>query len=274
MNERTIALDPGGFNELRRCRLGPMIYNKNDTYVGASLRKYGEHSWLEHELLSQIIRPGQLLIEAGANIGAHTVGLSRLVGAGGAVLAFEPQRLMYQTLCANLALNQCANVHAFHQALGAVDGDIPVPLLDPSASNNFGGLSLVGATHGERVAVRTLDSFALPACHLIKADVEGMELDVVRGARRTIEKHRPVMYLENDRAAASAALLAALFDLDYRVYWHLPPLFNPANFAGEPENIFPGIVSVNVLCIPRSQQVTVEGLKPVASPTDSWRQPG
>jgi hypothetical protein len=105
-----VTLDPSGFNELRACRLGPMLYNRNDVFVGASLRKYGEHSWLEHELVSRVVRPGQLIVEAGANIGAHTVGLSRLVGASGALLAFEPQRVVFQTLCANLALNQCKNV--------------------------------------------------------------------------------------------------------------------------------------------------------------------
>ena len=93
-----ITLDRAGFNEVRACRWGPMVYNRNDAYVGASLRMYGEHSYLEHELASRIVQEGDLVVEAGANIGAHTVGLSRLAGARGAVIAFEPQRVVFQTL--------------------------------------------------------------------------------------------------------------------------------------------------------------------------------
>ena len=53
----------------------------------------------------------------------------------------------------------------------------------------------------------TLDSLDLPACHFLKVDVEGMEADVVRGARNTIDTYRPLMYLENDRDERSQELL-------------------------------------------------------------------
>ncbi|MBK9129467.1 MAG: FkbM family methyltransferase [Phycisphaerales bacterium] len=272
-------LDAGGFNEVRRCRSGPMLYNKFDVYIGGSLQKYGEFSWGEQALFRRIVRPGQLVVEVGANIGAHTVDLAKATGPRGRVFAFEPQRLVFQALCANLALNQCVNVFAHQVALGATEGSLLVPALDPSARNNFGGLWLQGKKEGktvqhgqgESVPLRNLDSFALPACDFLKADVEGMEVEVLRGAQETIRKCRPVMYLENDRADRSAELIDLAMGLGYDLYWHTPPLFNPENFAREKENIFPGIVSINLLCVPSESEWIVNGFRRVTSPQDSWK---
>ena len=142
-------LPPDNFNALAICRHGPMLYNRNDQYVGASIRKYGEFSPGESWIFRTVLAPGAVVVEVGANIGAHTVELSRLVAPGGVVHAFEPQRIVFQTMCANLALNGCVNVFAHQAAVGAVAGEILVPFLPPRRPNNFGGLSLQGATQGE-----------------------------------------------------------------------------------------------------------------------------
>ncbi len=264
-------LDPGGFNELRMCRTGPMLYNKFDEYVGGSLMKYGEYSFAEQRLLSQVVRPGFVVVEAGANIGAHTSHLARCVGPDGEVHAFEPQRIVFQTLCANVALNQCTNVYAYQAALGAETGSVLVPAMNPEIRANFGGVSLQGVIAGERVQQFTLDSLDLPACHVIKVDVEGMEVEVLKGAVGTIESYRPIMYLENDRGGRSEELLTILLQSDYAVYWHIPRLYNPANFAGVAENIFPDVASVNVLCLPLEAKRQVHGMPRVTTPTDTWR---
>ncbi|HZK98573.1 MAG TPA: FkbM family methyltransferase [Caulobacteraceae bacterium] len=112
------TLPADGFNALAACRRGPMLYNRNDQYVGASLARYGEFSRGESDLFGQIVRPGATVVEGGANIGVHTVEFSQRVGPGGSVWAFEPQRIVFQTLCANLALNSCVNVRAFQAGLG------------------------------------------------------------------------------------------------------------------------------------------------------------
>ena len=225
--------DPMGFNELKMCRSGPMLYNKFDIYVGGSLQKYGEFSVGEQMLFQRVLHSGDLVVEVGANIGAHTIELSRLVGPDGEVHAFEPQRIVFQTLCANLALNQLTNVHAVQAAVGTQAGNILVPAIDPATRANFGGVSLQNVDAGEPVALVTLDSLDLPACHFLKVDVEGMEVDVVKGARQTIDMYRPIMYLENDRDQNSEELLGLVLSMDYAVYWHMPRLYNPANFMGD-----------------------------------------
>jgi FkbM family methyltransferase len=277
MSERsthpTPALETGGFNQLASCRGGLMLYNRNDIYIGASLRKYGEFSGGETALFRIIVQLGMTVLDIGANIGVHTVDLSRLAGPAGVVHAFEPQRLVFQALCANVALNSRTNVFTHNAAVGATGGTLLVPSLDPETSNNYGGLSLSGAQQGESVAVVTLDGMGLSACHVIKLDVEGMETEALLGAGATIARFRPVLYVENDRAARSAELISLIQSYGYRLYWHLPPIFSTTNFRDDPEDMFGNTISVNMLCLPvELPQSALTGLREVTGPADQWHQ--
>jgi FkbM family methyltransferase len=258
------------FNELAECRCGTMLYNRNDTYIGASLRKYGEFSGEEAALFCLIVQPGRTVLDLGANIGVHTVDLSRLVGPTGIVHAFEPQRLTFQLLCANVALNSCSNVFTHQAALGAAGGTIRVPALDPGERHNYGGLSLLDSGNGESVAMLTVDSMDLDDCQFIKVDIEGMETEALRGAATTIKRFRPFLYVENDRQARSAELIGLLQEYEYRLYWHTPPLYSTGNFRAETENIFGGKVSVNMIGIPAEiPQSNLSNLREVTGPADN-----
>ena len=253
------------------CRYGHMVYLANDRFIGRSLHAYGEYSEAECALLRRLLAPGDRVVEAGANVGAHTLALSRIVGAGGRVVAFEPQPLMHRLLAANLALAGAANVEARGEALGSAPGTLHVPPVDYGATGNFGGVALTGDGSGTAVRVRCIDELELTRCDLVKVDVEGMERDVVEGARDTIRRHRPVLYVENDRRERSQALIALLLDLGYRLYWHLPYLFNPHNFRGVTRNLFPGIASINVLCLPDARPPPLQRMPALRSPADWWR---
>lgn len=260
-----------GRNRLVRGRHGLVLFNRHDLYIGKSLDQYGEFSEGEGDLFRQIVRPGQTVVEAGANVGAHTLGLARLAGPRGRVYAFEPQRLVFQTLCANLALNSVANVDARCEALGAAAGWTHVPTLDYDQSNNFGGLAVGTAEQGEKTRVSTIDELDLPRLDFLKIDVEGRELAVLEGARRSIERFHPVLYVENDRQDQSPNLIAWLQAAGYDLYWHLPPMFHPGNTWGVSENIFPNIVSVNMLGVPKAANAQIQGLKRVEGPDSSWK---
>ncbi|MCY2973288.1 MAG: FkbM family methyltransferase [Planctomycetota bacterium] len=236
-------------NELKDCRHGRMLFNVHDVYIGRSLDLYGEFSEGECEVFRQLIRVGWTVLELGANIGTHTVALAKMVGPNGRVIAFEPQRIVYQNLCANIALNSILNVDCHLQAVGETLGSVIVPSLDYTKDNNFGGLGLGAYTQGVAVPVVTVDSLELNACHFIKMDIEGMEREAILGARKTIDRFKPVLYLENDREDRSAALITTLHEVGYAMYWHAPPLFNQKNFFANEQNIFGGIVSKNMLCI-------------------------
>lgn len=252
---------------VKRCRHGAMLYNTHDVYIGRAFDLYGEYAESEMALLAKFLKPGAVTFDVGANIGAHTLFFAGAVGPQGRVVAFEPQRQVFQTLCANVALNALPNVITFHAAAGAEQGVTQVPVPDYTNEGNFGGVS-VGGGQGETVQVMTVDQIGLSALALIKIDVEGMELDVLKGAQATIAKHRPVLYVENDRREKSSPLLEHIIGLGYRAYWHIAPLFNPDNYFGAEENVFAQSVSLNLLCLPGEVDQKIEGMAEVKSPDD------
>jgi len=215
----------------------------------------------ERKLIRAHVRPGMVVVDAGANIGTHTLALANMVGPSGAVLAFEPQRMSFQILCGNMALNSVTNARCYHAAVGAEAGKINVPALDYSLPNNFGGLSLNLDIPGEQVDLKTLDSFELPALRLLKIDVEGMELNVLQGAVQTIEKYKPCLYVENDRMQNSPALMQYIGSLGYEMYRHTLLLFNPGNYFQNPHNVFGNTVSPSLVCMHKSWGVTMQGFE-------------
>lgn len=225
-----------------------MLFPRGDMFIGRSLELYGEWSDGEVTLFSNLVGAGDHVVEAGANIGTHTLALARLVGPAGRVWAFEPQKLVYQMLCANLALGEIENVEPLHAAAGAFGGMIAIPRVGYGAAANFGGVA-VGAGE-DKVPVMTVDALDLPHCKLIKIDVEGHEVDVLKGAEQTIRRLRPCLFIEDDRADHHGALMAILAEYGYRAWWHLSPLFNPGNFRGNDVNAFGNMLSVNLFCLP------------------------
>ena len=252
------------FNKLIKARHGTLLYNKNDIYIGKSIEKYGEFSYLEAKIFEQICKAGDVVIEVGANIGAHTLYLSKLVG-NGYVFAFEPQRLVFQNLCANLAINSISNVFAYQEAVGEENGNIVIPECDFRKNNNFGGINIQNSKSGIIVNKQKLDNFLnnINSLKLLKIDVEGMEIDVIKGAKELIKKFRPIIYIENDRQEHSKNLIELIWSMDYKMYWHLPRLYNKNNFFNEEENIFGNIVSVNMLCIHKDINIKVSDMDEV-----------
>jgi len=261
------ATDFGGMNIVYHTRNGPVLINRHDVYIGGSLKHYGEFSHLEWVLLEQLTPEGSIVCEVGANFGAHTVNLGKLVGPNGAVHAFEPQRLVFQGLCGNVALNGLQNVWCYHLAVGNESGQITVPPINYTEAANIGGLSLREDGPGERVGLVKLDDVLdVPELQLIKIDVEGMEENVLKGAAGLIAKHRPGLYVENDRLEKSESLIRYIQSLSYRLYWHLPPLFNPDNYFNEQTDIFGNVASINMLCIPSETNLQIEGLIEISDP--------
>ncbi|MBT3352169.1 MAG: FkbM family methyltransferase [Nitrospinaceae bacterium] len=247
------------FNVVVSCRDGEFIANKNDIYVGRSLIKYGEFSYQEMVLFKALCEPSDVIIEAGANIGAHTVGLAKLVGLEGRVVAIEPQATLYQNLCGNISINSLTNVDCLNLALSNEAGTALVPHFNYVEENNYGGVAMGSNEAGYEVQQMRLDDlFRFPKLKFLKIDVEGMEKKVLEGAENIIKQFSPVMYIENDRLDRSKDLIEHLFSLDYDLWWHITPLFNENNFNGDTENIYLGVSSVNMLCIHASAKAKID----------------
>ncbi len=247
------------------------MYNVNDAFIGRSLDLYGE--WCDDEVfvLGQVISPGDLVVDVGANIGTHTVFFAKAVGEKGIVVAFEPQRLVYQTLCGNVALNGLTNVTCFPSAVGNERGIITIPSIDPRRVYNFGAVKAGAEGGGEPVDVVPLDELGLQRCALIKVDVEGMEAKVLAGAKETIARCRPALFLENDTVERSREVLEAVEALGYKAFWQIAGYFSPKNFFANGENVFARFQpQANVLCVPK--ECPFQGLIPAEGLDDDWRK--
>lgn len=245
------------------------LTNPRDNHVGKSVEVYGEWSHGEVAALGLLLQPQATVVEAGSNIGAHTVFIARDLCPRGRVFAFEPRRLLFQMLCANLALNGIDNVEAFQLGLGSAEATLMEGRFPTDQDVNAGAYPL-GAIAGDEevIELRPLDAFAgrLPRVDLIKADVEGNELDLLRGAARVIVRDRPLLYLENDRVDRSAALLRHVMALGYDIWWHVVPVYRPDNRARTLTNLFGNMASFNILCLPRERGAVIDGLPRIDDP--------
>lgn len=250
---QAIPLD--AVNCLVRGRHGWFLANRNDLYLGRALIRYGEYGEIEHAFLASLLSPGDNVVEIGANIGSHSVGLARAIGPAGTLVAVEPQPAVFRTLCANLALNAVQNVRVHACGCGEKRETLSLPAIDYDAArpHNSGGVSLQPDGCGISVPVVPLDDLTedLGSVRLVKIDVEGMEQAVLRGSRGLLERCRPLLYVENDRIEKSRPLIEHLWSEGYRLWWHTPALFNPFNHFGETENDYPNIGSINMFCQPR-----------------------
>ncbi len=262
-----------GYIGIKQGRRGIFVFNRNDLLVGRSIDIYGEWCDSEIALLLSYLKSGDTVLDIGANIGTHAVPFAGAIGRSGTMWAFEPQGLVYQMLCGNVALNCLTNVQCLRKAVGRTNGIVRIPLLSPLTPENFAALPAEGHLRGEEVDLITIDALELESCHLIKIDVEGMETDVIRGARGTIAAYRPVLFVENNTIEKASLTIAAILDAGYRIWWHIAPYYNEQNFFDNTENVFAGYQpEANMLCLPPDVEPAAPGLIECAGIDDNWRQ--
>ncbi|HTW72727.1 MAG TPA: FkbM family methyltransferase [Acetobacteraceae bacterium] len=161
---------------------------------------------------------GVSVLDIGANIGVFTIAWAKHMGGWGRVLAIEAQERIYYALAGNIVINNCFNARAICAAVTNQCGVMRVPVPNYLVPGSFGSLELrqseqneyIGQPidyHDDRltsVTAISVDSLNLPRLDLMKVDVERMELEVLEGAQKTIDRHHPILIVENlksDRAA-------------------------------------------------------------------------
>jgi FkbM family methyltransferase len=239
--------------ELVETKHGPMMTVPNDYFVGKALDLYGEYSFGEEELFKKIIKPGDCVVEAGAHLGALTILFGKLTGPQGSVIAFEPQHFLCSVNRANMGLHNLRNVDVREEGLAEQERYIAAPTWDYSRVGNFGAVTLKDAkssSNKKQVKLVTLDSLNLEKLDFMKIDIEGMEVSALLGAENTIQRCRPVLFVENDRPEQSEALVALLKKWNYQVEPFVTLLFNPQNFKGQSKNIYADAGSHNILAKP------------------------
>jgi FkbM family methyltransferase len=234
---------------------GPIIINRYDKVIGLAVSVRG--SWEKEQI--DLIRSKLLacttaesaitILDVGANIGTHTLAFAQFPFKQVTVHAFEAQRSVYYMLAGSVALNSLDHVYCHHKAVSDRSGEsITIPRLDYDSPANFGGVELEAAVNPdfkgvalagqfESIATARLDDYDYENLRLIKIDVEGMEHKVLAGAAGTINRHRPLMFIEYGKTDFTE-LARLLREQRYASYF----------IPGE-----------NIFCIPAELDLTIEG---------------
>lgn len=181
---------------------------------------------------SRLLHGGDVALDIGANIGAHTLHIARCVGEHGRVIAIEPTDFAYGKLCRNLALNPelAARVTVFQTMLVAPGGTTePEPVYASwplAATGELHPLHLGQLMSTSGALAQTLDELLMPCgltrVDLVKIDIDGHECAALRGAQQTLARFRPAIVMElapyvlRERGASLAELLSLLAPVGYR----------------------------------------------------------
>jgi len=154
-----------------------------------------EHEqFFEHALLmkipSQYVQE-QVCIDAGANIGNHTIFFSKILGAK-KVISFEPQHHVFDILKRNVEINNLSNVECHNAALGEKSSYAEVAT---GTNRNLGAVTLRESKNGV-FPIESLDALEIPAIGLMKIDVEGMQMALLKGAIETLAKRTRAIMIE------------------------------------------------------------------------------
>lgn len=149
--------------------------------------------------LRKLIKPGDICWDIGANIGFYTCLFASQVGDNGAVIAFEPASRTYGYLKENVSLNQFENVTVVNKGLGDKQEQRTLYYSEAGLAEGTASLKYTdGRAASERVTLDTIDNLIseFPAPELVKIDVEGYQLEVLRGGEHFLKIHAPLLIAE------------------------------------------------------------------------------
>lgn len=212
--------------------------------------------------LEKLVKPGDVVFDVGANIGAHTLGLARSVGPTGKVFAFEPADFAFEKVKRNLALNPelQARTQPRQVLLAAATAEgAPKEIFaswplekDASVHPKHRGRMVTARNATVDTLDRVVAREGIDQLHLIKIDVDGHELPVLQGGLNTLAKFRPVLvmemspYVHAEQHNSFGALVALLRDAGYSIQdattWAPLPLQE-----NELQKLIPDGASINVI---------------------------
>lgn len=224
--------DGGGLVQVRLPWLeGLVVETPLGTDLSRCLFVSGSYEPNELTLLSRVLEPGMTFLDVGANEGLFSLLAARRVGVAGRVIALEPSPRELRRLEHNLALNRLGNVAVLPLAASDRAGKARLHVAEEAhpGQSTLGAFAYeigeAGATVvellpldrvGERCPVERLDA--------VKIDVEGAEVAVLRGARRILAQHRPLLLVElldaalAGQGASREQLFAELAALGYELW--------------------------------------------------------
>lgn len=198
----------------------PAVQDEQEVLYHAFFREWFQETM---RLFGPHVKPGQTVIDVGANMGFTTLVLARLVGGEGKVHSFEPGASMFSRLQELVRQNKLEQVELHQVGCGSRQEKLmlKIPISSGNASLRLPEDMSAEIKKTEMVSIETLDEHLgnqLSQLHFIKIDTEGFEIDVLRGAARTIERLRPIVCIElsAEYRESSAASIEWLLSRNYK----------------------------------------------------------
>jgi len=176
-----------------------MLVDSRDPGISTDLLLDGIREPMMTEIMQREIHYGDVVVDIGANIGYYVLQESRLVGDKGRVFAIEPVQSNLKLLGQNLVLNRVKNTIAYRCAVGDRNGESQMGISSHRNLCSVNGNGKRGHIGYEKVSMTTLDDFMRdkPWPQMVRMDVEGYEVEVLRGMTRMLQSGKPLkMFIE------------------------------------------------------------------------------
>jgi FkbM family methyltransferase len=179
------------------------IYTTADNYIEWTILTTGTYEDEMSKLMKMSLKPGNVALDIGANIGLQTLRMSQCTGTTGKVYAFEPLAYLQEKFRKNMQLNKADNVIMFPFALSDEESEADFNInKNPWNQGAFSIGNKNTGSEAQRVFIKVADEIAeiksLDRLDFIKIDVEGYEYQVLKGLKQTLEKHKPRIIFEYD----------------------------------------------------------------------------
>ena len=225
------------------------------SYIEWAVFFYGYYEPFINTLIKSLIKPGDICIDVGANVGIHALFMAHRTGPTGKVFCFEPHPVIHKRLKKNIAINRFSWMHPIKKGIAERSGTEAFQGFSDSSSNQGTSHLLNHAQahtpHTFTIDLTTLDEFVaahnLERVNFIKVDVEGFEHLVIQGATKTLTLLPTIIFENNRKDLTKAILIIEQLTPHYYFYGimftHLLPLTD--------KNILHSCA--NILAVPRQE---------------------
>jgi FkbM family methyltransferase len=231
------------------------LYISTGSYIEWKILAEGTYEAATGSIIGLSLKPGDIALDIGANIGVHTLRMARAVGATGKVISCEPLPHLIKKLQSNIKLNRLEDIiTTVNKAVSDFNG---LGQMQGSAQSFNQGTGRMEVTGNENVEVNTgdhiLDTLNVNSLALVKIDIEGHEMKAIRGLKHSIEKYKPRVLIEYDRDywkkcdSSWEEFYNYFTKLEYNLY-----RIEDSLLVKIKDN--PNVSSCNIFCIPLGKQ--------------------
>jgi FkbM family methyltransferase len=212
---RRLSLDPTK-DHIVKVNDYEMFIIPTDKGISAELAMFNSHEPLTTKVIASQLNKGMVCLDIGSNIGYYAILESRIVGQEGKVICIEPSALNFQYLRKNLEMEGKSNIQTYNVAVGDIDESVYLVAdnrsnlcrvvkqseLNPIA-NGYNEDKHLGVRTLSKIPMKRIDSLigelAIDRLDLVRMDPEGYESNIYRGMKSTIQKYKPMLFIEFHR---------------------------------------------------------------------------